>query len=173
MHFNVILPSALTYCMWSRSVRLFHQNLVSWSGISCTISCTVIYAENGSSASILINISTDNSDSIAVGWRSHNAIRRSRTVSSSLQPDCAVATSAVCGQQLLMVSGDTWSHQGFIKRTSSFKDSSVELLMLTFCTVSKFVCLPTDVQLNCLKNNFKIYIKIDINPLNPELNPIC
>jgi len=28
---------------------------------------------------------------------------------------------------------------------------------------SKFVCLPTDAQLNCLKNNFKIYIKFDID----------
>jgi hypothetical protein len=27
--------------------------------------------------------------------------------------------------------------------------------------LSKFY-LPTDAQLNCLKNNFKIYIKIDI-----------
>jgi hypothetical protein len=38
---------------------------------------------------------------------------------------------------------------------------------------SKFICLPTDAQLNCLKNSFKIYIKIDINPLNAELNPLC
>jgi hypothetical protein len=29
-------------------------------------------------------------------------------------------------------------------------------------TQSKFVYPPTDAQLNCLKNNFKIYIKIDI-----------
>jgi len=28
--------------------------------------------------------------------------------------------------------------------------------------LSKFICLPTDAQLNCLKNNFKIYIKIYI-----------
>jgi len=28
--------------------------------------------------------------------------------------------------------------------------------------MSKFICLPTDAQLNYLKNNFKIYIKIDI-----------
>jgi hypothetical protein len=28
--------------------------------------------------------------------------------------------------------------------------------------LSKFVCPPTDAQVNCLKNNFKIYIKIDI-----------
>ena len=28
--------------------------------------------------------------------------------------------------------------------------------------LSNFICLPTDAQLNCLKNNFKIYIKIDI-----------
>jgi len=28
--------------------------------------------------------------------------------------------------------------------------------------VIKFVCLPTDAQLNCLKNNIKLYIKIDI-----------
>ena len=33
--------------------------------------------------------------------------------------------------------------------------------------------LPTDAQLKCLKNSFKIYFKIDINPLKPELNPIC
>jgi hypothetical protein len=31
------------------------------------------------------------------------------------------------------------------------------------------VFLPTYVQMNCLKNNFKIYV----NPLNSELNPIC
>ena len=29
--------------------------------------------------------------------------------------------------------------------------------------------LPTDAQENCFKNNIKVYI----NPLNPELNPIC
>ena len=34
--------------------------------------------------------------------------------------------------------------------------------------LSKFICLPTDAQLNCLKNNFKIYIKIDI-----KTTPIC
>jgi hypothetical protein len=28
--------------------------------------------------------------------------------------------------------------------------------------LSTFFYLPTDAQLNCLKNNFKIYIKIDI-----------
>ena len=28
--------------------------------------------------------------------------------------------------------------------------------------LSKFICLPTDEQLNCLKNSFKIYIKIYI-----------
>ena len=32
----------------------------------------------------------------------------------------------------------------------------------------KFICLPTDKQLNCLKNNFKIYIKIDI-----KITPTC
>jgi hypothetical protein len=32
---------------------------------------------------------------------------------------------------------------------------------------------PTDAQVNCLKDNFKIYLKIGINPLNAELNPIC
>jgi hypothetical protein len=30
------------------------------------------------------------------------------------------------------------------------------------------VLLPTDAQLNCLKNNFKIYIKIDI-----KIVPTC
>ena len=29
--------------------------------------------------------------------------------------------------------------------------------------------IKTDAQVNCLKNNIKIYI----NPLNAELNPIC
>jgi hypothetical protein len=29
-------------------------------------------------------------------------------------------------------------------------------------TLSKFFYSPTDVQVNCLKNDFKIYIKIDI-----------
>jgi len=29
-------------------------------------------------------------------------------------------------------------------------------------TLSMFICSPTDEQLNGLKNNFKIYIKIDI-----------
>jgi hypothetical protein len=29
-------------------------------------------------------------------------------------------------------------------------------------TIKEFFYLPTDAQLNCLKNNFKIYIKIDI-----------
>ena len=38
--------------------------------------------------------------------------------------------------------------------------------------ISKFY-LPTDAKLNCLKNNLTIHIKIDINPLNDELNPIC
>jgi hypothetical protein len=33
----------------------------------------------------------------------------------------------------------------------------------------KVFYLPTDAQLNCLKNNFKIYIKIDINLLAPEV----
>jgi hypothetical protein len=28
--------------------------------------------------------------------------------------------------------------------------------------LSKFICLSSDAQLNCLKNNFKIYIKIDM-----------
>jgi hypothetical protein len=28
--------------------------------------------------------------------------------------------------------------------------------------LSKFFYSPTDAQVNCLKNNFKIYIKIDI-----------
>ena len=28
--------------------------------------------------------------------------------------------------------------------------------------LSKCICLPTDAQLNCLRNNFKIYIKIYI-----------
>jgi hypothetical protein len=27
---------------------------------------------------------------------------------------------------------------------------------------SKFFCSPTDAQVNCLKNNFKIYIKIEL-----------
>ena len=38
------------------------------------------------------------------------------------------------------------------------------------CTLilSKFVYSPTDAQVNCLKNNFKIYIKIDI-----ETAPTC
>ena len=27
----------------------------------------------------------------------------------------------------------------------------------------EFICLPTDAQLNCLKNNFKFYIKITLN----------
>jgi hypothetical protein len=31
-----------------------------------------------------------------------------------------------------------------------------------FIIKSKFLYLPTDAQLNCLKNNFKNYIKIDI-----------
>ena len=35
--------------------------------------------------------------------------------------------------------------------------------------LSKFLYSPTDAQVNCLKNNIKIYI----NPLSPELNPIC
>jgi hypothetical protein len=30
------------------------------------------------------------------------------------------------------------------------------------CCQIFFFYLPTDAQLNCLKNNFKIYIKIDI-----------
>jgi hypothetical protein len=29
-------------------------------------------------------------------------------------------------------------------------------------TIKDFFYLPTDAQLNCLKNNFKIYIKINI-----------
>jgi hypothetical protein len=29
-------------------------------------------------------------------------------------------------------------------------------------TINFFFYLPTDAQVNCLKNNFKIYIKIDI-----------
>jgi hypothetical protein len=29
-------------------------------------------------------------------------------------------------------------------------------------TIIKVVYSPTDAQVNCLKNNFKIYIKIDI-----------
>jgi hypothetical protein len=29
-------------------------------------------------------------------------------------------------------------------------------------TIKAFFYLPTDAQVNCLKNNFKIYIKIDI-----------
>jgi hypothetical protein len=37
------------------------------------------------------------------------------------------------------------------------------------CTaLSTFFYSPTDAQLNCLKNNFKIYIKIDI-----KTAPIC
>jgi hypothetical protein len=32
----------------------------------------------------------------------------------------------------------------------------------------KVVCPPTDAQVNCLKNNFKIYIKIDI-----KVAPTC
>jgi hypothetical protein len=33
---------------------------------------------------------------------------------------------------------------------------------------SKFFYSPTDAQLNCLKNNFKIYVKIDI-----KIAPTC
>ena len=36
-----------------------------------------------------------------------------------------------------------------------------------FCTIK--VLLPTDAQENCFKSSIKIYI----NPLSPELNPIC
>ena len=32
----------------------------------------------------------------------------------------------------------------------------------TECTLPKFFYSPTDAQVNWLKNNFKIYIKIDI-----------
>jgi hypothetical protein len=34
--------------------------------------------------------------------------------------------------------------------------------------ISKFIYLPTDAQLNCLKNDFKIYIKIYI-----KTSPTC
>jgi hypothetical protein len=34
--------------------------------------------------------------------------------------------------------------------------------MLQSTPYSKFLYLPTDAQFNCLKNNFKIYIKIHI-----------
>jgi hypothetical protein len=34
--------------------------------------------------------------------------------------------------------------------------------------LSKFFYSPTDAQVNCLKNNFKIYIKIDI-----KTSPTC
>jgi hypothetical protein len=36
-----------------------------------------------------------------------------------------------------------------------------------------FIYSPADTLVSCLKNNIKIYIKIYINPLNTELNPIC
>ena len=59
----------------------------------------------------------------------------------------------------------------------------IKYMLLTFNKYNVFshnvlldiikVFSPTDAQLNCLKSNFKIYIKIDINPLNAELNPIC
>jgi hypothetical protein len=36
------------------------------------------------------------------------------------------------------------------------------LLLLLHLDIIKDFYSPTDAQLNCLKNNFKIYIKIDI-----------
>jgi len=36
------------------------------------------------------------------------------------------------------------------------------------CILSKFFYSPTDAEVNCLKNNLKIYIKIDF-----ETAPIC
>jgi len=38
--------------------------------------------------------------------------------------------------------------------------------------LSKLFYSSTDAKVNCLKNNFKIYIKINIDPLKAELNPI-
>jgi hypothetical protein len=37
-------------------------------------------------------------------------------------------------------------------------------------TFKVFFHLPTDAQLNCLKNNFKIYIKIDIKTANFQVH---
>jgi hypothetical protein len=42
---------------------------------------------------------------------------------------------------------------------SKVLDSKVVTVILC---ISKFICLPTDAQLNCLKKNFKIDVKIDI-----------
>jgi hypothetical protein len=33
---------------------------------------------------------------------------------------------------------------------------------ISYSLLSKFICSLTDTQFNCLKNNFKIYSKIDI-----------
>jgi hypothetical protein len=55
-----------------------------------------------------------------------------------------------------------------LKVGSSFVKSMHHVTEQTICSlaVTEIVCIkvysPTDAQLNCLKNNFKIYIKIDI-----------
>jgi hypothetical protein len=46
-----------------------------------------------------------------------------------------------------------------LKPTNTFLIFTYEPCIFIF---SKFFCSPTDAQVNCLKNNFKIYIKIDI-----------
>ena len=47
-----------------------------------------------------------------------------------------------------------------------YKCSCSVMLIFTYIPciliLSKFFYSPTDAQVNCLKNNFKIYIKIDI-----------
>jgi hypothetical protein len=54
-----------------------------------------------------------------------------------------------------------------LRQLTNTNNSLLLLLVLVFVDIKntrlcKFLYSPTDAQLNCLKNNFKIYVKIDI-----------
>jgi hypothetical protein len=53
------------------------------------------------------------------------------------------------------------NHQEFRTIKKKQKDFHIHTVLLHLNIIKVFYS-PTDAQLNCLKNNFKIYIKIDI-----------
>jgi hypothetical protein len=67
---------------------------------------------------------------------------------------------------------DIRAHTVITQKTTHYVFSGIKILNTLRCIFHKhtvhldiikvFFYLPTDAQVNCLKNNFKIYIKIDI-----------
>jgi hypothetical protein len=54
-------------------------------------------------------------------------------------------------------------HKNELSYTTTLPCATIVSLGKTFLdTIKVFFYSPTDAQLNCLKNNFKIYMKIDI-----------